>query len=117
MKKLPLALGLLIAGCQVMNTSHIPTQAEIEPVLKAFITAGNESSAPMAEMMQIPKPNMQLQKATLQKCEEAQYEGKPVAYCDIEITVLNNGEEKTREIKGMPFVKENDQWAISLPSL
>ena len=53
---------------------------------------------------------------TLQKCKEEKYEGKRVAYCDIETTIIDNGKEETAVIEEMLFYKEDGRWRTPPPS-
>ena len=53
---------------------------------------------------------------TLQKCKEKKYEDKRVAYCDIEVTIVDNGKEETAVIEEMLFYKEDGRWRTPPPS-
>jgi len=116
MKILSLALILLIAGCQNTGGKFEPTQAEAEQVMKEFMFQAILGGAAMADAMKMPRPNIELKKMTLQKCKEEKYEDKRVAYCDIEVTIVDNGKEETAVIEEMLFYKEDGRWRTPPPS-
>ena len=116
MKILYLVLILLIVGCQNTGGKFEPTQAEAEQVMNEFMFQVNLGGAAMADAMKLPRPNIELKKMTLQKCKEEKYEGKRVAYCDIETTIIDNGKEETAVIEEMLFYKEDGRWRTPPPS-
>ena len=52
----------------------------------------------------------------VEKCKEEKYEDKRVAYCDIEVTIVDNGKEETAVIEEMLFYKEDGRWRTPPPS-